>query len=56
MRGDKEVEQLCANVEYIWGMEKFLRIKTPRWRLEGVLEEQASLMEDIDGYFRKWRE
>ena len=37
-------------------MEKFLRIKTPQWRHGGVLEEQASLMEDMDSYFRKLRE
>ena len=36
-------------------MEEFLRIKTPQWRRGGVLEEQASLMEDMGSYFRKWR-
>ena len=41
-------------MEYSWGtslhnvhMEEFLRIKTPQWRHGGVLEEQASLMEDM---------
>ena len=50
-------------MEYIWGtslhdldVEESLRIKTPQWRRGGVLEEQASLMEDIGGYFKKWRE
>ena len=37
-------------------MEKFLSIKTPQWRHGGVLKEQASLMEDMGSYFRKWRE
>ena len=37
-------------------MEEFLKIKTPQWRRGGVLEEQASLIEDMDSYFRKWRE
>ena len=37
-------------------MEESLRIKTPQWRRGGVLEEQAPLMEDMDSYFRKWRE
>ena len=36
-------------------MEKFLRIKTTQWRLEGVFEEQALLIEDMKSYFRKWR-
>ena len=55
--------QLCADVEYSWGtslydgdVEEFLRIKTPQWRHEGVLEEQASLMEVMGSYFGKWRE
>ena len=54
--------QLCADVEYAWGtsfhdgnVEEFLRIKTPQWKRGGVLDEQASLMEVIGGYFRKWR-
>ena len=34
-------------------MEEFLRINTLQWRCGGVLEEQFSLMEDIDSYFRK---
>ena len=33
-----------------------MRIKTPQWRRERVLEEQASLMEEIDNYFKTWRE
>ena len=55
-----EEEQLWVNVEYTWGtslhdgvVEKSLRIKTPQWRRGGVLEEQAPLMEDMGGYFRK---
>ena len=50
-------------MEYSWGtslhdgdMEESLRIKTPQWRRGGVLEKQASLIEDMDNYFRKWRE
>ena len=48
--------ELCADVEYSWGtslhdgdMEEFLRIKTPQWR-RGVLEKQASLMENMGSY------
>ena len=37
-------------------MEEFLGIKTPQWRRGGVHREQASLMEDMGSYFRKWRE
>ena len=37
-------------------VEEFLRMKTPKWRREGVLEEQTFLMEDMSSYFRKWRE
>ena len=44
-------------MEYSWGtslydgdMEEFLRIKTPQWRRGGVLEKQASLMEDVGSY------
>ena len=37
-------------------MEKFLRIKTPHCKHGGVLKEQTSLMENMDSYFRKWRE
>ena len=55
--------QLCADVEYASGtslhdgdVEEFLSIKTSQWIREGVLEEQASLMEDMDSYFRKLRE
>ena len=47
-------------MEYIWGtslhdldVEESLRIKTPQWRRGGVLEEQASLMEDIGGLLQK---
>ena len=29
-------------------MEEFLRIKTPKWRREGVIEE----LEDMGSYFR----
>ena len=50
-------------MEFSWGtslhdgdVEEFLTIKTPQWRCGGVLEEQASLMEDMRNYFRKWRE
>ena len=57
------MEQLCVDVEYSWGtslhdgdVEEFLRIKTQQWRSEEVLEEQTSLMEVMDNYFRKWRE
>ena len=63
IKGDKEAEQLCADVEYYGGtslhdedVKQFLRIKTPQWRHEGVLKEQASLIEDMDSYFKKWRE
>ena len=62
IRGGREVEQLYADVEYSWGtslhdgdVEEFLRIKTTQWRHGGVLEEQASLMQDMGSYFRKWR-
>ena len=37
-------------------MEEFLKIETPQWRREGVLEEQGSLIEDMSSYFIKWRE
>ena len=55
--------QLCVVVEYALGtslhdedVEEFLSIKTPQWICEGVLEEQVSLMKNIDSYFKKWRE
>ena len=57
------MRKLCDDVEYSWGtslhdgdVEEFLRINTPQWRRGGLLEEQASLMEDMDRYFRKLRE
>ena len=57
------MEQLYADVEYSWGtslhdgdLEEFLRIKPPERRYGGVLHEQASLMEDMGNYFKKWRE
>ena len=37
-------------------MEESLRIKTSQWRRGEVIEEQAPLMEDIGGYFIKWKE
>ena len=50
-------------MEYAWGtslndgdVEEFLSIKTPQWRRKVVLKEQASLMEDMGSYLRKWRE
>ena len=52
----------CSSYGLIWNIlgeqvvEEFLRIKTPQWRHGGVLEEQTFIMEDMDSYFRKWRE
>ena len=50
-------------MKYIWGtsfhdedVKELLKIKTPQWRYGGVLEERASLIEDMVSYFRKWRE
>ena len=48
-RGGREMRQICVDVEYSWGtsfrngdVEEFLRIMTPQWRREGIIEEQVS--------------
>ena len=50
------MEYSCGTSLYDRDVEEFLKIKTPQWRREGVLEEQAPLMEDMDNYFKKLRE